>query len=136
VVPDGLRARLALDEMEDAVEHRLGLGVEVVVGLRAALVPIAEGLPAASVALVKEIALAGKNEVRLDRNREFIQAVDYVAQVAAGVDGPENPGFPELAEEGDQLRDDGGTLEMVDERAVEVRGEEFDHGAGRKGGVL
>ena len=130
VVPDGLGAGLALDEMEDAVEQGLGLGVEIVVGLGAALIPIAKGLPAAAVAFAEDVALAGEDEVGLDGECEFIQAVDDVAKVASGVDGPEDAGFAQVSQQGDQLGDDRGMLEMIDERAVEVRGEEFDHGAG------
>ncbi len=108
VIPDGLGAGLALEETENAIKDGLRLGKKLVVGLGAALVPIAVGLPAAAVALVKEVALAGENEIGLDGDVEFIEAMDNVPEVAARVDGPEDACLAQPAQQRDQTGRDGG----------------------------
>jgi hypothetical protein len=97
------------------------------VGLGAAVVPIAVGLPSGAVGAVEEVALAGEDEVWLDGEAELIEAVDDVTEIAACVDGPEDAGMLQSAEKGDEVGDYWGMLEMIDEGAVEVCGKEFDH---------
>jgi hypothetical protein len=61
--------------------------------------------------------------------------MDDVAKVAPGIDSPVHTGLPQGAQKVEQLRHNGGALEVIDERAIEVRGEQFDHGAGGGSGI-
>ena len=121
-VRPGVRGEIGLDVREQGAR----VAEQLVVRDGAAQIPVAEILPAAIRAAVKNLALGSQDVVRLDREIQLPQTFLDMPEHAAGIDGPLHPMRPHFRERGEKLRDHRRLRLVVHHRAVEIRAEQAD----------
>ena len=114
-------------EVDDFRENRLGRKKQFGVIPRTAFVPIAKRLPFVPIwPATENIALGGKNEIRVDRECEICQSGFEQIDRATRINRPDRARVTQFANQFHALRIENRFADTRNERAVEIDAEQLN----------